>query len=121
MTATRLAGPSATKASLRSSVIAIPTGWIASFGTPATAKVMRLTTVCFAASMTLTVPPISAETQNCAPSAVHTARAAVDEDVGDNLARRRVDDVRHAGRLGGVDEVSPIRAYPHTLGFDTHR
>jgi hypothetical protein len=55
-------------------VIAIPTGWIASAGTPGTAKVMRLTISRFAASMTLTVPPISAETQNCAPSAVHSAR-----------------------------------------------
>jgi hypothetical protein len=72
-TATRLAGPSATKASARSGVSAIPTGWMLSAGTPGTANSIVRFTACVAASITDTVPPTSEETHTSAPSAVNRA------------------------------------------------
>ena len=73
MTATRLAGPRATKASLPSPVMRTPTGWMASERMPAISKVIFLTTLRVLASMTLTVPPISDDTQTCFPSPVNSA------------------------------------------------
>src|SRR6516162_4523450 len=48
-------------------------------------------------------------------------RAAIDENVGDDLVRGRVDDVRHVCGFGGVDEVLSVRADTHPLRFDAHR
>ena len=74
MTATRLAGPIATNASLPSRVTRTPTGWMASAFMPWTAKPIFLMTLCVAVWITLTEPPISAVTQSRLPSAVNSAK-----------------------------------------------
>ena len=70
--------------------------------------------------MTATVPPTSAETHTCLPSCVNVgdARARVDEDVGQHLERRRVDDVRHARRFRGGGDDLVVGADRHALRLD---
>ncbi len=46
------------------------------------------------------------------------ARARIDQHVGDDLARRGVDEMRHVGGLGGVDQDLAVRADGHALGLD---
>src|SRR5262245_36592062 len=74
MTATRLAGPSATNPVLPSLVSLIPTGWIASLRKPGISKVIFFVTVCLAGSMMLRVPPTSDETQTSEPSRLNSAK-----------------------------------------------
>src|SRR5260221_3268613 len=45
----------------------------------------------------------------------------VDEHVGDNLVRQIVDEMRHAGRLGGIDDPLAIGADADALGLDANR
>src|SRR3569833_2327754 len=73
ITATRLAGPSATKAVLPSLVMPMPTGWIASLRRPGMANLILPVTSCFAGSMIETVPPISEDTQSSEPSRLNSA------------------------------------------------
>src|SRR5262245_31358630 len=72
-TATRLAGPSATKAVLPSRVMRMPTGWIASFRNPGISNAIFFFTSNFCGSMTVTVPPISDDTQTSEPSRLNSA------------------------------------------------
>ena len=46
------------------------------------------------------------------------ARPRIDQHVGDDLARRGVDEMRHVGGLGGVDQDLAVRADRHALGLD---
>ncbi|MGY4326546.1 hypothetical protein ACVWWG_000960 [Bradyrhizobium sp. LB7.2] len=48
------------------------------------------------------------------------ARPRVDQNVGDDLARRGVDEMRHVGRLGRVDQRLAVRADGHALGLDAN-
>src|ERR1700760_3477113 len=73
-TATRLAGPSATKAVLSSLVMLMPTGWMASLRSPGMANVTLPVTACLTGSMIETVPPISDETHNSEPSCLYSAK-----------------------------------------------
>src|SRR3954447_369742 len=70
ITATRFAGPSATNAVLPSREMRMPTGWIASFGSPGMANSIVCVTACLTGSITLIVPPTSADTQSSDPSGV---------------------------------------------------
>src|SRR5271163_675068 len=74
MTATRLAGPSATKPSLPSEVNLIPTGWISSLRNPGTSKPIVWVTAFLTGSMTETLPPTSDDTQSSDPSGVNSAK-----------------------------------------------
>src|SRR5271154_5790390 len=73
MTATRLAGPVATNASLPSALKRMPTGWICSFASPGTSNVIFCLTTCLTGSMTLTVPPTSDVTHSSEPSLLYSA------------------------------------------------
>src|SRR5262249_34450990 len=46
------------------------------------------------------------------------ARARIDQHVGDDPARLRVDEMRHVGRFRRVDQDATVRAQPHALGLD---
>src|SRR5262249_21780559 len=76
MTATRLAGPSATNACLALRLMRTPTGWIASALTPGISKVILARIWRVLASITVTLPPISALIQTCDPSGVNSATRA---------------------------------------------
>ena len=49
------------------------------------------------------------------------ARPGIDEDIGENLVRLRVDQMRHVRRFRRIDEHFAIGAKPHSLGFDANR
>src|SRR5262249_14574668 len=72
--ATRLAGPSATKAVLPSLVMPMPTGWIASRRRPGISKLILPVTTCLTGSMIDTEPPISDDTHNSEPSGLNSAK-----------------------------------------------
>src|ERR1700691_1515007 len=74
MTATRLAGPSATKPSLPSEVNRIPTGWICSLRNPGTSKPIVRVMAFLTGSMTEILPPTSDDTQSSDPSGVNSAK-----------------------------------------------
>src|SRR5438552_2244346 len=42
----------------------------------------------------------------------------IDQHVGDDLARRGVDEMRHVGGLGGIDQDLAVRAEGHAFRFD---
>ena len=67
-----------------------------------------------------TVPPISEETHNSEPSCLNSAKRGrgVDQHIGDDLARRGIDEMRHVGGLGRIDQDLAIRADRHAFGFD---
>ena len=46
------------------------------------------------------------------------ARARIDQNVGDDLARLGVDEMRHVGRLGSIDQDFAVRADGHALRLD---
>ncbi len=123
ITATRLAGPSAAKAVLPSREIRIPTGWIASFGKPGMAKSIFCFTSCFTGSMTLIVPPTSDDTHSSDPSGVNCAKRgrASTRMLATICLRLRIDQMRHVGRLGRVDEDFAVRADRHSLRLDADR
>src|SRR5215470_15386281 len=73
-TAMRLAGPSATKAVLPSLVMLMPTAWIASLRRPGISNAIFFFTSCLAGSITLTVAPISDDTQTSEPSRLNSAK-----------------------------------------------
>ena len=54
-------------------MILMPTGWIASLGTPGISKAILCLIARLALSITLTVPPTSEDTQTSALSAVNSA------------------------------------------------
>src|SRR5271165_997473 len=78
ITATRLAGPSATKPSLPSDVKRMPTGWIASLRSPGTSKAIVCVIVFFTGSITETLPPTSDDTQSSEPSGLNSAKRGRD-------------------------------------------
>ncbi len=45
-------------------------------------------------------------------------RARIHQHVRHDLTGRRVDEMRHVGRFGRVDQDLPVRAQPHALGLD---
>src|SRR5689334_11062770 len=47
------------------------------------------------------------------------ARPRIHQHVGDDLARRGVDEVRHVGGLGGIDQNLAVRTDGHAFGLDT--
>ena len=73
MTATLLAGPSATNAVFPLRLMRTPTGWIASGLTPKISKPILARILRVFGSITVTLPPISALTQTCDPSGVNSA------------------------------------------------
>src|SRR5205823_5487617 len=46
------------------------------------------------------------------------ARAGIYQDVGDDLARRGVDEMRHVGGFGSIDQDLAVGADGHTLRLD---
>ena len=46
------------------------------------------------------------------------ARTRIDQDIGDDLACRGVDEMRHVGGFGRVDEDFAVRADRHAFGLD---
>src|ERR1700746_3131466 len=78
ITATRLAGPSATNAVAPSLVMAMPTGWMASARNPGMAKLILLVTRCLTGSMMLTAPPTSEETHSSEAFCLNTAKRGRD-------------------------------------------
>ena len=119
-TAMRLAGPSATKAVLSSLVMPMPTGWIASLRRPGNGErhlagdgmLDRVDDRHRAADLGGD-PELRAVVLE-----LGKARPRIDQHVGDHLARRGVDEMRHVGGLGRVDQDLAVRADRHALGLD---
>ena len=87
---------------------------------PGISKLILPMTLRSAGLITVTVPPISELTHSCVPAGLNMrdARAAVDQHVVEGLVRRRVDEVGHVGRFGGVDQHLAVGADAHALGLD---
>ena len=107
----------------RRSVKEMPIGWIASFDRPGISKRIFCFTLWFAGSMTATVPPISDDTQSSEPSGLKAAKRgrASTSTLATICLRLRVDEMRHIGRLGRIDENASVRAHRHAFRLDADR
>ena len=113
-------GPSATKAVLPSLVMLMPTGWIASLRSPGISNVIffdhHVLDGIDDADRSADLggdPKLRAVLLE-----LREARARIDEHVGDDPARVGVDEVRHVGGFGRVDQGLAVGADRHAFGLD---
>ena len=101
-------------------VCAMPTGWMASGRMPSTSKLdLLLDLLGLGVDHRDGSADLGADPDlGVVGGELRDARARVDEHVGDDLERLGVDEVRHVGRLGGVDEQRAVVAHPDPLRFD---
>ncbi len=104
----------------RRAVMLIPTGWMFSARRPGTSNLTRSLILKLAASM---IDDVAADfRRNPDFRAVGRegghARARVHQHIGQHLAFLGVDEMRHAGGLGGGDHDLAVRAYRHALRLD---